>query len=175
MAVFTTMGIMAAASLIQSNEQRKAQMKAKAADARLQRAKLERARMRATEDYVANTQRTREAAQQREFQIEENRLDSEAAVDATFADSGISGQSIAEIDNELNAAMLKNKFENRKQLDRQLSDMAKDYSDTMSDTSEQAAAIDTTRVKGSFIGDAMAATRAGVQGYELSQALGFGG
>ena len=94
MAVFTTMGIMAAASLIQSNEQRKAQMKAKAADARLQRAKLERARMRATEDYVANTQRTREAAQQREFQIEENRLDSEAAVDATFADSGISGQSI---------------------------------------------------------------------------------
>lgn len=162
---------MAVGSLLSSNSQRNAQMKAKAADARLQRAKLERARLRSTEDYVENSQRAREAAQAREVQIEENRIDAESKVDETFAGSGISGQSVSEIDNELNAAIIKNKFENKRQLDTQLSDMARDYSQTMNDSAEQAKSIDTTEVKGSFLEDAMGAAQAFSQGVDISNSF----
>lgn len=182
------MAAMAVGSLIQSNSQRNAQMKAKAADAKLQRAKLERARLRATEDYEANTQRAREAAQKREIQIESNRIDAESNIDVTFAGSGIGGQSVDDLDAELNASVMANKYENKKQLDIQLSDMAKNYSNTMSDSAEQAAGIDTTAVKGSFLGDAMGAMGAassaasfgaglaasGKTGAQVSRFLGFG-
>ena len=151
---------MAVGSLLSSNSQRNAQMKAKAADAKLQRAKLERARLRSTEDYVENSQRAREAAQQREVQIEENRLDSEAKMAETFAGSGISGQSISELDDELNASVMKNKLENKRALDTELADMARDYSQGMNDSAEQAKSIDTTAVKGSFLEDTMNAAQA---------------
>lgn len=169
------MAAMAVGSLLSSHSQRKAQMKAKAADARLQRARLEKARLRSTEDYVANSQRAREAAQNREIQIESNRLDAEAQVDATFAGSGISGTSVNEIDNELNATVERNKIENRNALEDQLGDLSRNYSQGMNDTADQSAAIDTTAVKGSFIGDVAQATQAAasVSGLGASLMTGF--
>jgi len=168
------MAAMAVGSMIQANEARNAQMKAKAADAKLQRAKLERARVRASGDYQTNTQRAREATQKREITIEENRLNAESKVDQTFAGSGISGQSVSEIDNEIEAAVSKNKFENKKALDTQLSDMTQNYSDTMTDTAEMSKGIDTTEVKGSFLGDAMGAVQAAGSVQGLSDSLSFG-
>lgn len=151
---------MAVGSMISANEQRNAQMKAKAADAKLQRAKLERARLRGTEDFVANSQRAREAAQKREIQIEENRIKAESRIDETFAGSGIGGQSISEIDKELESAVMKNKMENKRALDRQLGDLSKDYSDSMSDSAFESQGIDTARVKGAFFGDAATGAQA---------------
>ena len=147
------MAAMAVASMLSANSQRNAQMKAKAADAKLQRAKLERARMRATDDFVANTQRAREASQKREVQIESNRIDAESNVDVTFAGSGISGQSINEIDAELNASVVQNKLENKRALGQQLGDMYRNYGQTMEDTAIQGENIDTTGVKGSTLAD----------------------
>lgn len=144
---------MAVGSMLASNSQRNAQMKAKVADAKLQRAKLERARLRTTEDYVANSQRAREAAQQREIQIESNRLDAESKVDTTFAGSGISGQSISEIDAELNASVVKNKIENKVGLEQQLGDISRNYSSNIEDTAEAASSIDTSRIKGNVLGE----------------------
>lgn len=174
---FMIMAAMAAASLLSSHSQRKSQMKAKAADARLQRARLEKARMRSTEDYVSNSQRAREAAQGREVQIEENRLQAESKVDETFAGSGISGQSVSDIDKELNASVEENKIQNKRALDRDLSDMARNYSQGMNDTADQAAAIDTTAVKGSFLGDAAkaAGAAASVSGLDAKMSGAFSG
>lgn len=166
---------MAIGSMISAHEQRKAQMKAKAADAKLQRAKLERARMRSTEDFVANSQRAREASQKREIQIEENRVQAESKIDTTFAGSGISGQSVSELDKELETAVQKNKFENRKALDTQLSDLSKDYSDTMTDTAYEAQGIDTARVKGTFLGDALIGAQGFSSGLSISSSMGFQG
>jgi len=158
---------MAVGSLLSANSQRNAQMKAKTADAKLQRAKLERARLRSTEDYVANTQRAREAAQRREIQIEENKIDAESKMAESFAGSGIGGQSIDQLADELSASVSKNKFENREALDQQLGDMARNYSQTMNDSAEQAKSIDTTAVKGSFLEDAMGAAQAASTGANL--------
>lgn len=171
---------MAAASLVSAHEQRKAQMKAKVGDAKLQRARLEKARTRASGDYATNSQRAREAAQSREIQIEENRLQAESAIDSTFAGSGIGGTSVNQLDDELEASAAKNKMQNKKALDTQLSDINKNYSNTMNDSSDQAASIDTTAVKGSFLNDAMgaASAAASVQSLDagLVSALGsFGG
>ena len=157
---YYVMAAMAVASLISANEGRNAQMKAKAADARLQRAKLKRARMRGTESFVENQQRAKEAALKREIQIEENRLNAESKVDTTFAGSGISGQSVNEIDAELNASVSKNKLENKRALDTTLADTAKTYSDSISDSALQTEQIDTTRIKGSFLNDALGAVGA---------------
>lgn len=157
---YYVMAAMAVASLISANEGRNAQMKAKAADARLQRAKLKRARMRGTESFVENQQRAKEAALKREIQIEENRLNAESKVDTTFAGSGISGQSVNEIDAELNASVSKNKLENKRALDTTLSDAAKTYSDSISDSALQSEQIDTTRTKGNFLNDALGAVGA---------------
>lgn len=164
---------MAVGSLISAHEQRNAQMKAKAADAKLQRAKLERARLRGTEDFVANSQRAREAAQKREIQIEENRITAESKIDTTFAGSGISGQSISELDKELEAAVQKNKFESRKALDTQLGDMTRNYSQSMEDSAFEAQGIDTTRVKGTFLGDTMTGAQGFSSGLSIDRSMGF--
>lgn len=164
---------MAIGSMISAHEQRKAQMKAKAADAKLQRARLEQSRLRATEDYETNTQRAREAALQREAAIESRRLDAEAGIDKQFAGSGIGGQSVNEIDTEVAAAVAKDKFNNKKSLEVQLSDMARDYSLTMSDSASASQGIDTTRVKGTFLGDAMTGASAFGGGLSVDQSMGF--
>lgn len=174
---FMIMAGMAAASLLSSHSKRKAQMKAKAADAKLQRARLEKARMRSTEDYVSNSQRAREAAQGREIQIEDNRIQAESKVAETFAGSGISGQSVSEIDNELNATVEENKIQNKRALDKTLRDTARNYSYGMNDTADQSASIDTTAVKGNFLADAAGAVSAAAQGAniqsQISRGLGF--
>ena len=168
------MAAMAVGSLLSSHSQRKAQMRAKIADAKLQRARLEKARMRSTEDYVANSQRAREAAQSREIQIESNRLDAESKISETFAGSGISGQSISEIDNELNATAERNKIENKRALDQQLGDLSRNYTQTMTDTADQAASIDTTAVKSNLIGDLTQAASAASQGFSMATNISKG-
>ncbi len=180
------MGAMAAASLLASHSQRKAQMAAKVADAKLQRARLERARVGATDSYQTNSQRARQATQAREVAIEESRLQAESKLDSTFAGSGISGTSVNELDNELDAQVAKNKIENRQALDAQLSDMTKNYRDTMNDTANAAASIDTTAVESNVVGDIAQAAGAAssVQGFgnklasssfgqSFSKSLGF--
>lgn len=162
---------MAVASMYSSHSQRKAQMKAKAADARLQRARLERARVRSTEDYVANSQRAREATQKREVQIESNRLDAESKIDETFAGSGISGTSVSELDNELNATVQRNKLDNKKALDDQLGDLSRNFSQGMEESAFATEQIDTTKVKGSLFNDLTKAAGAAQQGASLSSDL----
>lgn len=173
------MAAMAAASLLSAHSQRKAEMKAKVADAKLQRARLEKARTRSTEDYVANSQRAREATQNREVQIEENRLDAEANRTSAFAGSGISGTSISEIDAEIETEATRNKMENRKALDQQLSDISKNYTNTMKDTADQSAAIDTTAVRANPIGDIAqaASTASSFQSFDtkVGRSLGLWG
>ncbi len=179
---------MAVGSMISANSARNDQMRAKAADAKLQRAKLERARTRATDDFVANKQRAREAAQKREVQMESNRINAESKVDTTFAGSGISGQSLDELDAELNASVVKNKIENKKALEQELGSLQRGFSHTMDDSAAQAQAIDTTAVEGSFLGDAATGMSAyagasnfgsslassGAKGARVSRFLGFG-
>lgn len=162
---------MAVASMYSSHSQRKAQMKAKAADARLQRARLERARVRSTEDYVANSQRAREATQKREVQIESNRLDAESKIDETFAGSGISGTSVSELDNELNATVQRNKLDNKKALDDQLSDLSRNFTQGMEESAFATEQIDTTKVKGNLFNDLSKAASAAQSGASLSSDL----
>lgn len=147
------MGGMAVASLISANSKRKAQMKAMIADAKLQRARLERARVSAAETYQTNSQRAREGAQEREINIEQSRLQAESKLASAFAGSGISGTSVNEIDDQIDTEVAQNKFQNKKQLDQNLSDQVRQFSNQMNDTALQAAAINTTPIKGNFFAD----------------------
>ena len=135
---------MAAASMIASKQQNDAQMKAKVADAKLQRQQLKLARIRASDDYQTNMSRAKQAAQGRELSIAENRVDAEARVDATFAGSGISGQSIDEIDSQIESKAANNRVQNRNSLDNQLSDATRHYSQVMNDSAANTQNIDTT-------------------------------
>lgn len=160
---------MAVASAMQSHSQRKAAMRAKVADAKLQRARLERARQRKTDDYVANSQKAREAAQDREVQIESNRIDAESRVDTTFAGSGISGQSLNDLDAELNASVVKNKIESKRALDDQLGALSRDYSQSMEDSAFESQGIDTTAVKGNFLSEVAGAAQGFSSGMSAQQ------
>lgn len=160
---------MAVASALAANSQRNAQMRAKAADAKLQRARLERARKRKTDDYVANSQKAREAAQDREVQIESNRIDAESRIDTTFAASGISGQSLNDLDAELNASVVKNKIESKRALDDQLGALSRDYSQSMEDSAFESQGIDTTAVKGNFLSEVAGTASSFSQGMSVQQ------
>jgi len=96
MALF--MAAMAVGSLLSSNSARNAQMKAQAADAKLQRARAQTSRIRGKDSFSTNTSRARKAAQKREVNIEKNRVQAESKFDETFAGSGISGTSVNELD-----------------------------------------------------------------------------
>ncbi len=159
---------MAVVSLFSSSSKRKKANAAKVADAVLQRKRLEKARVRKTEDFVENSQRAKEATMKREIQIESNRLDAESKLAETFAGSGIGGTSVQAIDSELNNTVQKNKIENKEALDDQLGDLTRDFSRTMNDTADEAASIDTTAVKGSPVGDLTAAADA------ASKVMGYG-
>lgn len=167
------MAAMAVGSLISSHQQRKAQMQAKVADAKLQRARLERARLRSTEDYVANSQRAREGAQAREIKIEENRLDAESRIDETFAGSGISGTSVSQLENELDAVVEKNKFQNRKSLDQELSGLGRNYRIGTEDINYQSESIDTTPVKTNLLSEAFNVAQGAASGIGVDRSLGL--
>ena len=166
-------GIMAVGSLLSSHSKRKAQMKAQAADANLQRAKLEMARTRQADDFTTNTQRMREAAQRRELEIEAGKLDAESGFDVAFAGSGISGSSVDEMDAEINAAVVKNKYENLEALDAQLSDMNRQYQQGTENLNMQAEGINTTKPATDVLGDVLKATSAAEKAPELAK-LGGG-
>lgn len=147
------MATMAIGSLLSSNSQRNAKMKAQAADAKLQRARLEVARTRTTDAFSTNTSRAIQSSQKRDVAIERSRINAESKIDETFAGSGISGTSVDELDNEIGAAVSNNKYENQSALDRQLSDDTKSFSDSMSDTNAQSKSINTTAPKADVFSD----------------------
>lgn len=157
------MAAMVVGSLLSSNAQRNAQMKAQAADAKLQRAKLEKARLRQADDYTVNSQRLREATQRREVEIESNRLDAESGFDEAFAGSGITGSTVDQMDAEINAAVVKNKKENLDSLDQQLGDMARNYQQGVDDINVQSKAINTTAPKQNVLGDIINAATTSAQ------------
>ncbi len=154
------MATMAVGSLLSANSARNAQMKAQVADSKLQRAKLESARIRSRDTFSTNTSRMREATQKREIQIEENRVQAESKLDEVFAGSGISGTSVNELDAELDAAVTKNKYENISALDRQLSDAEKSYGDQLEDINLQSKSINTTAPRNDVLGNLLGAAQA---------------
>lgn len=159
---------MAVASMVQANSQKNKAMKAAAADIELQRAKMERARLRAAGDLATNTQRAREASQKREIEIERNRVKAESKVDETFAGSGISGTSVDELDNELNAEVSQNKVDNKKALDQNLSDQFRGARQGAEDDFAQSSQIGAGAPKGSsFIDQAIAGAQGAAQGAEF--------
>ncbi len=158
---------MAAASMLSSHNQQKKQMAAAANDAKLQRAKLEQARLRQAGDYAINTQRLREAAQKRDIQIESQRIKAESKIDEAFAGSGISGTSVDELDNEINAEVSKNKYEGTKALDQQLSDTARSDQHKAQDINAQAMNIGASAKSGGFLEQAMT----GAQGFSAGAQL----
>jgi hypothetical protein len=179
---FGVMAAMAVGSLLSANSQRNAKMESQAADAKLQRAKMESARTRGKDTFSTNTRRMREAAQKREIQIESNRLDAESKVDETFAGSGISGTSVNELDDELDAASTRNKYENINALDQQLSDANKSFGDQGEDINLNAENINTTAPKNDVLGNVMGAVGAAASvsgfsssslGKKLSKTLGL--
>lgn len=157
---WAVMATMAVASLMSSNSQRNASMKAQVADSKLQRAKMGLARTRGKEALSTNSQRLKEAAQRREVTIESNRVQAESKIDEVFAGSGISGTSVSELDSELNAAVTKNKYANTQALDTQLSDASKAYGDQLEDINLGAANINTTAPKNDVLGNLIGAAGA---------------
>lgn len=151
------MAAMAIGSLLSSNSARNAKMKAQAADAKLQRARLETARTRSTDTLTSTERFAKKATQQREVQIEENRLDAESKVDEVFAGSGISGTSVNEIDAEIDADVSRSKQANLDVLDQQLSNANKTYSEQIEDTNNESKNINTTAPKQDILGDVTAA------------------
>lgn len=152
------MAAAAAMAVMQSLSSKSAadkKMRMMVADAELQRRKLETARLSATEDYVANTQTVKQAAQKREIAIESNRLSAESNVATTFADSGIGGRSRSEIDDELDTTVSLNKYESRKKLDQELSSVTRDYTRTIEAAAQEADQINTTSQAASFGESAM--------------------
>ena len=131
-------GGMAVMSMMNAQRQRTAQIKAAVADAKLQRAQLERARLRQAGDFATNTQRMREATQRQEIEIEKNRIQAESRLETTFAGSGISGTSVDELDNEINAEVERDKYANKKALDQNLADQYRSYSQGTQDINANA-------------------------------------
>lgn len=160
-------GAMAAASMLSANSKQKAAMKAAVEDAKLQRAKLERARTRQAGDFATNTQRAREAAQRREIQIESQRVAADSKIEETFAGSGISGTSVDELDNEINAQVDKNKQESRKALDQNLADQQRADRNFGEDTAVQATNIGAAPEGGGV----MEQLQAGASGFATGAAL----
>jgi len=171
------MAAMAIGSLLSGNSQRNAKMKAQAADIKLQRARNETARTRSIDTLSTNTSRMREASQKREIAIEKNRLNAESKFDETFAGSGISGTSVDEIDNEIDAEVAQNKNENLRALDRQLSDTTKSFKDQMEDVDANAANINTTAPTNDTFGQIAGAVSAAssVQGLDSKVSKFFSG
>ena len=151
MALF--MAAMAVGSLLSANSARNSQMKAQAADVKLQRARLQSARTRGKDTLSTNTSRMRKATQKREIAIESNRVQAESKFDETFAGSGISGASVNELDREINSSVEKNKYENIQALDDQLSDANKSYGDQLEDINSQSKGINTTAPRQDVLGD----------------------
>lgn len=166
------MATMAVGSLMSANSQRNASMKAQAADAELQRAKMRVARTRGAETLATNASRMKQSAQKREIAIETQRVQAESKVDETFAGSGISGTSVNELDAELDAAVTKNKYENLSALDTQLSDADKSYRDSLDDINAGASNINTTAPKNDTFGNLLGAAQAAGSVSGLDAALG---
>lgn len=143
----------AVASLASSNSKRNAEMAAKAKDVELQRARLEKARVRSTDNLTETARRAREAAQQREIAIESSRIQAESKIEETFAGSGISGTSVDEFDNELNASIAKNKQENLDALSSQIGSAYRDYSDNIENVNEQAESVDSSVPERDILGE----------------------
>lgn len=153
---------MAVASMLAANNQRNAEMKAAAADAKLQRARMKQARTRLAGDYATNTQRMKEAALSREINLEKSRVDAESKMDQQFAGSGISGTSVNELDNDLNAMVAKSKIDNKRSLDESLTDAARSNLQTAEDMKFESRNIG-SGPKGLSLGEQVSA---GASGYK---------
>lgn len=159
---------MAATSMLSAHSQKKKALQAAVDDAKIQRAKLQRARANAATDLATNAQRAREATQKREIAMEESAITGEAAIDSAFAGSGISGTSRSEIDSQLDAAVAKNKNENKSALDTQLGDMYKNYMRQNEDINDNASNIGAGAPTG---GGLMEGIQAGVSGFSQGASI----
>jgi len=158
---------MVLASMFSAFSNQEASQAMKVADAKLQREQLRLARIRASDDYQTNMSRAKQAAGARTMQIQENRLDARAQADATFADSGLSGGTIDEIDNQIESRAASNRVKNVNSLDAQLADQTKNFSHTMNDNASQTDNINTTYEGLSFLDTAMVGVQAGLSGAML--------
>ena len=164
------MYIMAAMAVVAiAGQHKKAgdQTKAGIENSRLQLAKYKQARQRASDNHAAKKESLIAEASRVEVNIERNKIAAEAQFDSTFAGGGISGDSIDTLSNQIDTEVAQNKFRNKANLEKNLSNAGKTFDNESKDLSEGASGIAEDITHNTF----SASLAAGISGAQQGQAI----
>lgn len=130
-------GINAVTSMLRQ----KAALESQVADAKLQRAQANRNRGRLTDIYSRNTSRLSRATRRNDLKLTLRGLEQESNIAAGFAGSGLSGESVNDINTIVSRSVAEDKYMNKKMYQEQSEGLNLNYNTQMEDINLQASQI----------------------------------